>query len=277
MTTRTRDKFDLHGKVAVLTGGGGLLGREFTRTLLEEGARVIVADISLSAATSAADSARQAAGQEVLPMQVDVRKPDDVARLMATAVAQWGRVDILINNAAIDPKCEPGDGVGESPGFEDYPLAAWQQSLDVNLTGTFLCAQAAGKLMRAQQHGVIVNICSIYGLVGPDQRLYQRDDEEVQSFFKPAAYAVTKAGIAQLTRFLAVYWAGKNIRVNSLTPGGVRNAQDNNFLRRYQERAPMGRMADRTEMSAALLFLASDASSYMTGANLVVDGGWTAW
>ena len=148
----------------------------------------------------------------------------------------------------------------------------------MNLTGAFLCCQAVGKVMVGQGRGAIVNVSSTYGLVAPDQRLYRRDGEDQQKLFKPASYAVTKAGIAHLTRYLAAYWGGHNIRVNTLTPHGIFNAQDEQFLRQIlRARTPLGRMADKDEMNGALLFLVSDASSYMTGANLIVDGGWTAW
>ncbi len=158
---------------------------------------------------------------------------------------------------------------------ETYPLEAWQQSLDVNLSGAFLASQAVVGQMLKQGGGVIVNICSTYGLVGPDQRIYQRDGKQKE--YKPVDYSVTKAGILGLTRYLAAYYGRQNIRVNALTPGGVANEQDEEFKQAYSARTVLGRMANNDEMNAAMLFLASDASSYMTGANLVVDGGWTAW
>jgi 2-deoxy-D-gluconate 3-dehydrogenase len=159
--------------------------------------------------------------------------------------------------------------------FEDYPLDAWQAALDVNLTGMFLCCQAAVRPMLERGKGVIVNICSTYGLGGPDQRIYQRDGKQL--VYKPVYYTVTKAGVLGMTKYLATYYAGKNIRVNALTPGGVFNNHDETFTQAYSARTVLGRMANKDEMSSALLFLASDASSYMTGSNLVVDGGWTAW
>ena len=161
--------------------------------------------------------------------------------------------------------------------FEDFPFEAWNQALAVNLTGAFLCCQAAVAPMLAQGSGVIINLSSIYGLAGPDQRLYQRKASTAPRQYKPVYYSVTKAGILGLTRYLATYYAGKNIRVNALTPGGVFNGHDDDFVQAYSARAVLGRMAEKDEMNGALLFLASDASAYMTGANLVVDGGWTAW
>ena len=160
--------------------------------------------------------------------------------------------------------------------FEDFPIELWNEGITVNLTGMFLCAQAVTKPMLEQGSGVIVNVSSMYGLVGPDQRLYKSSDKE-KKVFKPVIYSVTKSAVIGLTRYLATYWAGKNIRVNALTPGGVFNEHTDEFVHRYSYRTPLGRMAEKSEYCGALLFLVSDASSYMTGANLVVDGGWTAW
>jgi 2-deoxy-D-gluconate 3-dehydrogenase len=175
----------------------------------------------------------------------------------------------------VDPKFDPDHHDNHSNAFEDYPLEAWNQALDVNLTGMFLCCRATVRPMLKGGQGVIINLCSIYGLVGPDQKIYQLEGEAAR--YKPVHYSVTKAGVLGLTKYLATYYAGKNIRVNALTPGGVFNQHHDDFVQAYSARAVLGRMAEKDEMNGALLFLASDASSYMTGANLVVDGGWTAW
>jgi 2-deoxy-D-gluconate 3-dehydrogenase len=190
---------------------------------------------------------------------------------------EFGRIDILVNSAALDPKFDPEheETIIATATFEDFPLSTWQKAIDVNLTGMFLCCQAVARVMLAQGAGTIVNVCSIYGLVGPDQRIYQKPDQEAQ--YKPVYYSVTKAGVLGLTRYLATYYAGRNLRVNALTPGGVYNGHDETFVQGYSARAVLGRMAEKDEMNGALLFLASDASAYMTGANLIVDGGWTAW
>ncbi len=235
--------FDLTGRVVILTGGAGLLGKQYTRALLSAGARVVVADLQAEAAIAAARAAADEMGGESLGIGVDVTRNDDVERMVAAVLDRWGRIDILVNNAAIDPKFDAGVAQQQANTFEEYPLALWQQSLDVNLTGAFLCCQAVGRAMVRQKRGVIVNVSSTYGVVAPDQRLYQRDDEAEQTLFKPAAYAVTKAGIAHFTRYLATYWAADGIRVNTLTPHGIYNAQDEQFVRRYNERCPMGRMA----------------------------------
>lgn len=259
-----------------MTGGAGLLGVEFSRTLAEAGAQVVVADIQGAAAE---DTAKEliAAGFEARGIQLDVTSKASAQAAVNFALQNYSRLDILVNSAALDPKFDPHSlGKAGTPGaFENYPVDAWRQALEVNLTGMFLCCQAAVQPMLTQGSGVIINLCSMYGLVGPDQRLYERPDQPAQ--FKPVYYSVTKAGVLGLTRYLATYYAGKNIRANALTPGGVFNEHDDVFLKAYAARSVLGRMARKDELNGGLLFLASEASSYMTGANLVVDGGWTAW
>lgn len=268
--------FDLTGRVALITGGAGLLGTEFCRALAEAGAHVVVADLNHQAAEQTAQDL-QRSGHTAMAAIVDVTDPEATRHMVQQALQAFGRLDILVNSAALDPKFDPqhAEASSSSGAFEDFSLQAWNQALAVNLTGAFLCCQAAAEPMLQQGSGVMINISSMYGLVGPDQRLYQQPGQPPK--FKPVYYSVTKAGILGLTRYLAAYYAGKNIRVNALTPGGVYNGHDENFVRSYSARAVLGRMAEKNEMNGALLFLASDASSYMTGANLVVDGGWTAW
>ncbi|HVN56296.1 MAG TPA: SDR family oxidoreductase [Anaerolineaceae bacterium] len=276
MTEPIQTYFDLSEQVAIVTGGVGLLGSEFSRTLAEAGAKVVVADINGTAVRQAAEGLRRA-GYEAIGVEVDVTSPGSTQAMVDQALRAFGRVDILVNSAAMDPKFDQEHQSEQGANaFESYPLEAWNQALNVNLTGMFLCCQAAVRPMLAQDHGSIINICSTYGLVGPDQRIYQRPGQAVQSY-KPVFYSVTKAGVLGLTHYLATYYAGKNIRVNSLTPGGVFNNHDEAFVRNYSARTVMGRMAHKNEMNGAVLFLASEASSYMTGSNLVVDGGWTAW
>lgn len=269
--------FDISNRVAIVTGGAGLLGTEFARTLAEAGAAVVIADQNAEAAHLAAETVRSG-GAHCLAVPTDITAPNSVQAMVKTTLQAFGQVDILVNSAAMDPKFDPQAlvaGQAAAGSFENYPLEAWNQALAVNLTGMFLCCQAAVQPMLAQGSGVIVNLCSMYGLVGPDQRLYQRQDQPAQ--YKPVYYSVTKAGVLGLTRYLATYYAGKNIRVNALTPGGVYNGHDPEFVQAYSARAVLGRMAEKDEMNGALLFLVSEASSYMTGANLVVDGGWTSW
>jgi NAD(P)-dependent dehydrogenase (short-subunit alcohol dehydrogenase family) len=270
--------FDLHGRAAIVTGGAGLLGSEFCKTLVEAGARVVIADLDRPAAEGLAAElcADHQAAAPALAVRTDVTDPTSVQAMVGAALQAFGRLDILVNSAALDPKFDPGHSAGpQSSSFEEYPLAAWRQALEVNLTGAFLCCQAAVAPMLEQGRGVIVNLCSIYGLAAPDQRMYQQEGKPPQ--YKPVYYSVTKAGILGLTQYLAAYYAGRNIRVNALSPGGVFNGHDAEFVKAYSARAVLGRMAHKDEMNGALLYLVSDASAYMTGANLVVDGGWTTW
>lgn len=269
--------FDLSGRVVIVTGGAGLLGREYARALAEAGAHVVVADINGPDAGRLASEVTTQTRVAALGLHTDVSDKSSVQAMVARTLSTFGRLDALVNNAGLDPKFDAQHAGEHVNAFEDYPLELWNQGLAVNLTGMFLCAQAVARPMLNQGKGVIVNVSSTYGLVGPDQRLYERDDAAAPRTYKPVVYSVTKSAVLGLTRYLATYWAGKNIRVNALTPGGVFNDHDPGFVERYSHRTPLGRMADRSEYRGALLFLVSDASSYMTGANLVVDGGWTAW
>jgi 2-deoxy-D-gluconate 3-dehydrogenase len=272
--TKELDKFRMDGRVAVVTGGAGLLGAEFCRTLADAGASVVVADLDVAGAENVASGLR-AAGEQAIGLGLDVTQIESVTRAVSHVRAEHGRVDVLVNSAALDPKFDPAHHERAANAFEDYPLEMWNQALAVNLTGMFLCSQAVSRPMLEQGSGVIINICSTYGLVGPDQRIYARPGKPRQ--FKPVYYSVTKAGVLGMTRYLATYFAGTGLRVNALTPGGVFNDHDDGFVANYSARTVLGRMARRDEMNGALLFLASDASSYMTGSNLIVDGGWTAW
>jgi len=274
---KIQEKFDLTGRVAVVTGGVGLLGAEFCRTLAEAGAAVAVVDLNASVSQGTADTLMKS-GHHSVAITADITRPDSVNAMVEKTVSTFGRLDILVNSAALDPKFDP-DAIqkGITPGaFEDYPLDQWNAALNVNLTGMFLVTQACVKQMLAQgKKGSIINICSTYGLNGPDQGIYIKDGERVA--YKPVYYTVTKAGVLGFTKYLAAYYAGTEIRVNALTPGGVFNDHEDYFVKNYSAKTILGRMANKDEMNGALLFLASDASSYMTGNNLIVDGGWTAW
>ena len=274
---KIQEKFDLAGRVTVVTGGVGLLGAEFCRTLAEAGAAVAVVDLNGPASQTVADSLTTG-GYRSLAIPTDITQPDSVNEAVEKILSAFGRIDILVNSAALDPKFDP-DAVnkGITPGaFEDYPLDLWNSALNVNLTGMFLMTQACVKPMIEQgKKGSIINICSTYGLNGPDQRIYVKEGKRVA--FKPVYYTVTKAGVMGFTKYLAAYYAETDIRVNALTPGGVFNNHEDYFVKNYSAKTILGRMARKDEMNGALLFLASDASSYMTGNNLVVDGGWTAW
>jgi 2-deoxy-D-gluconate 3-dehydrogenase len=265
--------FDVRGRVVVVTGGAGLLGAVYANALSEAGAYVVVADVDGHASARVASSVR---GERALAVQVDVSDASAVARLVRETVATFGQVNALVNNAALDPKFDAERALSNVQEFEHFPLAAWQQAIAVNLTGPFLCAQAfMPHLLAAGERGTIVNVASTYGMVAPDQRLY--DDGEGTRGVKPPTYPVTKAGLIGLTRYLAAYYGPRGLRVNALVPGGVLAGHDEGFVQRYSWRTPLGRMAHRDEYCGALQFLLSDASSYMTGSCLVVDGGWTAW
>jgi NAD(P)-dependent dehydrogenase (short-subunit alcohol dehydrogenase family) len=274
---KIQEKFDLTGRVAVVTGGVGLLGAEFCRTLAEAGAAVAIVDLNNSASQAVADSLTKS-GYKALALPTDITQPDAVNSAVDKVLSSFGRLDVLVNSAALDPKFDPeAVNKGIIPGaFEDYPLELWNSALNVNLTGMFLMTQACVKPMIEQGNkGSIINICSTYGLNGPDQRIYIKDGKRVA--FKPIYYTVTKAGVMGFTKYLAAYYAETEIRVNALTPGGVFNNHEDYFVKNYSAKTILGRMATKEEMNGALLFLASEASSYMTGNNLVVDGGWTAW
>ncbi|MDY0124811.1 MAG: SDR family oxidoreductase [Anaerolineaceae bacterium] len=275
MTESIFSKFDMTGKTAIITGAAGLLGKQFCLALAQAGANIVMADLAYDVAAENAAEFKNM-GFNAIAVKVDVSDPSSVKSIVDQTLTFFGSVDVLINSAALDPKFDSANvSTQDFNDFETYSLNSWKKALDVNLTGMFLASQAAVLPMLEQGRGVIVNISSMYGLVGPDQRLYEQPDGTRQ--FKPVYYSVTKAGVLGFTRYLATYYAGKNIRVNALTPGGVFNDHDALFTEQYSTRTVLGRMANLDEMNAAMLFLCSDASSYMTGSNLVVDGGWTAW
>ncbi len=262
--------FDLSGKTAIVTGAAGLLGRHHCRALAEAGAFVVATDSDRDACAAVAE----AIGNSVIPVAADVTDPQSVATLMESVLSLSGRVDVLVNNAAINDKFENPGSALETSRFENYPLEMWKRSLEVNVTGVFLCSQAIGATMARAGRGSIVNVASTYGVVAPDQSLY-RDPEGRQRFYKTPVYPTTKGAVLAFTRFLAAYWGEAGVRVNALSPGGVENGQDDFFIGEYARRTPLKRMATPSDFMGALIFLASDASAYMTGANLLVDGGFT--
>jgi NAD(P)-dependent dehydrogenase (short-subunit alcohol dehydrogenase family) len=267
------DNFSLSGKVAVVTGALGLLGRQHCRALANAGANVVATDLDSAGLEELAMELEALDRPSAFGVPADISDPDSVRMLHREIMHRFGRIDILVNNAAVNDMVEnPGEAL--STRFESFPLSAWERSLKVNVTGTYLCCQTFGPSMVAQGSGSIVNIASTYGIVAPNQDLYKRPDG-TQTFFKSASYPVTKGAILSFTRFLAAYWGKTGVRVNALSPGGVQNNQDEEFVARYASRTPLGRMAAPDDYHGAIIFLASDASRYMTGANLVVDGGWT--
>lgn len=266
------DLFNLSGKVAIVTGATGLLGKEHCRALSSYGATVVATDID---EPKTIDFAREL-GSNSIGLYMDITNPESIKSVLKTTIEKFGKIDILVNNAAINDMVEDPKSSLEQSKFENYPLETWEKSLKVNLTGTFLCCQIIGKQMADQGFGSIINIASTYGIVAPDQSLYT-DENGSQIFFKPPAYPVTKAGVIMLTKYLAAYWGKKGIRVNCISPGGVENNQNPEFIDKYSKKTPSSRMANKTDYQGALIYLASDSSSYTNGANIVVDGGWTIW
>lgn len=264
--------FSLQGKTAVVTGATGLLGRAHCWILAEAGANVAVADLDTDACRALASALP---GRGHLAVQADVTQPDSLHAAVRHIFEHCAQIDILVNNAAVNDRFENPDLAGELSKFEHYPLEMWRKSLDVNVTGMFLASQVFGSPMAERGNGSIINIASTYGMVGPDQSLYEQPGG-AQNFYKSPAYPTTKGAVINFTRYLAAYWGKNGVRVNSLSPGGVENGQEAWFIDNYSRRTVLGRMAQPTDYHGALLFLASDASAYMTGANLVVDGGWTA-
>jgi NAD(P)-dependent dehydrogenase (short-subunit alcohol dehydrogenase family) len=268
--------YSLTGKVAIVTGSLGLIGKNHCRALADAGADVVVTDLNPQACT---EFAAELAGQYSVKsagIACDITDKASVLALKDSVFKQFSQIDVLVNNAAINDMFENPTAAAEQSKFENYPLGLFQKSLDVNITGLFLCSQVLGNEMAKQGRGSIINIASTYGLVAPDQSLYIGEDG-TQNFYKSAAYPVTKGAVISFTRFLATYWGHRGVKVNTLSPGGVENNQDAFFIKNYAKRTPLGRMAESTDYQGAIVFLASDASAYMTGANLVVDGGWTAW
>lgn len=272
MSTHRDPLFSVEDRVVLITGGVGMLGRQFANELLARGAKVAVLDAL--AAEEARDQFGEPSSDAALRfVQVDVADRASVAAAFQQVQEAWGTPHGLINAAAIDA---PPDSPATGP-FETYPVDLWDRIMAVNVRGVMLCCQVIGAAMAQAGRGAIVNVASIYGLVSPDQSLYEYRRARGEVFHKPVAYAASKSALYNLTRYLATYWASSGVRVNTLTPGGVFAGQDFEFLEAYHRRVPMGRMARLDELNGAIVFLLSDASSYMTGANLVIDGGWTAW
>ncbi len=259
----------MQGKVIVLSGGAGILGRRFSQALVKQGACVVVIDRD---ADRLAELAAETDDyhQQLEFLNGDITRAEDWQGFLDATLRRFGRIDGLVNNAAAksDNFFEP---------FASFPLADWNEVMAVNLTGALLGSQTIGTHLAANGGGSIVNVLSIYGVAGPDQRIYEGSEYEGHAINTPAIYSVSKAGLWGLTLYLSSYWAEQKVRVNALSPGGVYSGQNDTFLKRYSERVPMARMAEQDEMNGGLLYFLSDASTYCTGQNLVIDGGLTAW
>lgn len=267
--------FDLTGKTALVTGGAGILGRGFCKVLAQYGASVVLADVSFEISQKAcAEICRELPDAQILPLECDVSDKDSVMSMVSAALDRFGSIDILLNNAA--SKAEDLNAFFAP--FENYDAQLWRKIMSVNIDGVFLVTQAVGdQMVQLGRGGSIINIASIYGVLAPDQRIYQGSEYMGVSINTPAVYSASKAAVIGLSNYLSTYWAEHNIRVNVLSPGGVESGQNETFKQRYSARVPLGRMCKDSDLHGAILFLASDASSYFTGQNIVVDGGLSVW
>ena len=272
-----KSQFDLTGRVAVITGGAGLLGVKHAEAIAEMGGIPILADVDARRAAQAAVAIAAQYGVPAVGCKLDITKTSSVRTLCDLLLSRHGRIDILINNAARNPKVE-GGGRKVWSRLENYPIPQWEQDLAVGLTGALICSQIIGAEMARARRGVILNVASDLGVIAPDQRIYRRSGVPAkQQMVKPVSYSVVKHGLIGLTKYLATYWAEEGVRANAISPGGVFNEQDRDFVKRLATLIPLGRMAQPDEYKAAVVFLVSDASSYMTGANLIMDGGRSVW
>ena len=270
--------FNLSGKVAVITGGAGMLGQMHAEIIAEAGGIPVLADLRGADAKVVADGIANKYGIRALEVETNITSKKEVENLRDVILKKFGRIDILINNAANDPKVKEEDDGTAWTRFENFPQEVWNKDIAVGLTGAFLCAQVLGTEMAQKGSGVIINISSDLGIVAPDQRLYEKEGlPPGEQPVKPVTYSVIKTALIGLTRYLSTYWAKQGVRVNALCPGGIEAGQPEEFLDRVKFRIPMGRMARKDEYKGAILFLASEASSYMNGSVMVVDGGRTCW
>ncbi|MFX0014108.1 MAG: SDR family oxidoreductase [Promethearchaeota archaeon] len=272
--------FSLKDKVIIITGGMGLLGKSYAEAISIAKGNPVIADIRLDKADQFLKELENKTGKEGLACEVDITSERSVENLVDQTLDKFGRINGLINNAALTIAKGSKELKEYFSPFETYPLELWKLAIDTNISGMFIVTQKIGiEMKKNPDGGSIVNIASTYGLVSPDQRIYQgiKSQYGETAFNTPIGYATTKSAVLNFTRYLATYWAKNKIRVNTLTPGGVFDGHDETFVKNYSYRVPMGRMAERNEYQGAIIFLLSNASSYMTGANLIVDGGWTCW
>ena len=273
-SSRVQSLFDLSGRVAIVTGGAGMLGYHHGTILAAAGANVILLDLARTSPWIRAERLQVAHGTECLGLAADITSEESLLKVRDAILDKFGRIDILINNAANNPKVEADPQGKQWSRLENFPLDVWNADIAVGLTGAFLCSRIFGTEMAKRSRGVIVNVSSDLGVIAPDQRLYRKEGiPDDQQPVKPVTYSVVKTGLIGLTRYLATYWTAQQIRVNAISPGGVFAGQPEEFTSKLHQLIPMGRMANEDEYEGAILFLCSDASSYMTGHNLIVDGG----
>jgi NAD(P)-dependent dehydrogenase (short-subunit alcohol dehydrogenase family) len=277
MSVTLSELFSLKERVAVITGGAGLLGTKHAEAIAEAGGNPVLIDLAAANPSARADAISEQYKVPCLGLAGDITDLAQVEKMRDTVLERFGRIDILINNAANNPKMERQEGKAFSR-LEDFPIEIWEADLRVGLMGAFLCSRVFGAEMARRKSGVILNIASDLAVIAPDQRLYREPGlPENEQPVKPVTYSVVKSGLVGLTRYLATYWKDAGIRANAISPGGVYNGQPDDFVGRLSQLIPLGRMAHADEYKGAILFLCSDASSYMTGANLIVDGGRSCW
>lgn len=274
-----QNKFCIKGKTCIITGGAGLLGRQHAISVLEGGGVPVLLDISEESLHKAAGSLKEKYSEaEIALYKTDITNETELDAVKESLIKRYGHIDILINNAANNPKMEEQSANLGNIRFDNFPMQIWQDDIAVGLTGAFLCSKVFGYEMEKQQSGVILNISSDLGIIAPDQRIYRKDGlQDEEQTIKPVTYSVIKHGLIGLTKYLATYWADKNIRVNALCPAGVENGQDREFMKKLTNLIPMGRMATVEEYQCTVLYMISEASSYMTGSTVIVDGGRTCW
>ncbi|KRE46297.1 SDR family NAD(P)-dependent oxidoreductase [Paenibacillus sp. Soil522] len=274
MNSYYKSMFELNGKTAIVTGGLGILGKRICSGLAEFGANVAVIDLDEKAASSFADELTKSYGTVCIGLGGDIASLDEVIRMVETIFIRFGSIDILLNNAA----SKSSDLNSFFAPFEQYTLEQWRKIMSVNIDAMFLMAQAVGKYMIQQKTGgSIIQTASIHGMLGADHRIYEGSSFMGRPINSPAVYSASKAAVYGLTKYLATYWAGQGIRVNAVTPGGIESGHNDTFQKKYAARTPLGRMGRPDEVVGAYIFLASDASSYVTGQNIIIDGGLSAW
>ena len=277
-SVRTKDKFSLKDKIAIITGGAGLLGSKHAEAIAEFGGTTILLDVNKQKGIQVAEAIKKEYKTDCISFKADITNEDEVDQLLNKVISRFNKIDILINNAANNPKVEGENKDDEWTRLENFPINIWDSDLNVGLKGAFICSKIIGAKMADQNSGVILNIASDLGAIAPDQRIYQKPGiSNKKQPVKPITYSVVKHGIVGLSKYLATYWADKGVRSNALLPGGVYQGQDEQFVKKLTDLIPFGRMADVEDYKAAIVFLVSDASSYMTGSSLIMDGGRSSW